>query len=482
MISRLINYLGLTEAELLDYFKKADIQLQEEFAPLLRAAVINFMRNDKNSEYMQFRRDQYKNIRDDTTVKRDSNFIASKFDLEWGEWLDHQSKKREGELHPYAYATAYEVGSLAEMLGITFYVTELRSSEKLDKEAKEKIRKIEMVGTWCAWETPGQAPFFHLYCTNNGHFHVGEDPRSTIGDGNCFYNGMTQLLRHYILTEAKAQAEVEAKSDNKTLKLNLYSELTDAQKEAYAYQQALLESFKKEPIKPLDLKEMLVQLKNMDKPIQADHQYSLDIAEKELKKNSTPGDAQASPKKNEPSSQEAIIPSSSPVAPPKDDLDNFKSHYKSSFRKGLAGFFSFLVKLWSKVVSKIARCIDSPQLDEKTIRDHANENKTGRTANSLAIVEGLKIKAINKGVDSLNTNEETQCLIAFLTKDLDIEKFKKAYLEKYKGAFFKNPWSKMYNRINDVSKSELTVKEIRDHLSEDASSRSMTVLKMMKTY
>lgn len=156
-------------------YKVEEGDLQTILAPFLRALAIKHLREGTTDYVRAFRR-QYDEVIGllDTVEVGDARNVDG--------FLDQQSKA-------YVYATDIEAGALAEVLGATFAWTRVGNNDLPS-------------GPPCVVYSPTQenGVIIHLYNRLGDHFFVMEGQYgSTIGDGNCLYNGFTQLIRQFIL-------------------------------------------------------------------------------------------------------------------------------------------------------------------------------------------------------------------------------------------------------------------------------------------
>ncbi len=99
-------------------------------------------------------------------------------------FLHHQSRA-------YVYATDIEAGALAEIMGVTFACTQVGANNLATQPPCIYYRSAQE-----------NVAIIHLYNRSRDHFFVIEGQySSTIGDGNCLYNGFIQLMRQFILEE-----------------------------------------------------------------------------------------------------------------------------------------------------------------------------------------------------------------------------------------------------------------------------------------
>lgn len=159
-------------------YKVDELDLQTILAPFLRALAIKHLREGTTPYVSEFR-NQYDAVIGslDTTELGDAINVAA--------FLNQQSQA-------YVYATDIEAGALAEVLGVTFACTQVGD----DNFASERPCTIYYRST------QENAAIIHLYNRPSDHFFVVDGQySSTYGDGNCLYNGFTQLMRQFILEE-----------------------------------------------------------------------------------------------------------------------------------------------------------------------------------------------------------------------------------------------------------------------------------------
>ena len=149
---------------------------------------------------------------------------------------------------PYVYATDLEAGALAEMLEVTFVCTRVNQQYKASM-APCIYRK----------EPADNAAVIHLFNSPGDHFFIHEgDYSSTIGDGNCLYNGFAQIIRQFVLYE---------ESDNIAV---------------YQAQQKIYETI--QHIAPMPLADLVASAKAqiLTKSEATDHQLALSLAHDDI--------------------------------------------------------------------------------------------------------------------------------------------------------------------------------------------------------
>ncbi len=163
--------------------KVDDQDFQLILAPLLRARTIEHLRQGA-SEYTK-------------AVHREYNLAFAGLDtVEEGDAPDLKNFLI-NQSQAYVYASDIEAGALAELLDVTF------SCQQEDPQTHQPI------GTpYIYYRAPEEhAEIVHLNNIANHHFFViAQQPMSTIGDGNCLYNGFAQVIRQLILHK---EAQIE---------------------------------------------------------------------------------------------------------------------------------------------------------------------------------------------------------------------------------------------------------------------------------
>lgn len=158
-------------------YKVDERDLQIILAPFLRALAIKHLREGATPYVSEFR-SQYDAVVGslDTIEPGDAIDVAA--------FLNQQSCA-------YVYATDIEAGALAEVVGVTFACTQVGANNLASELPCIYYRS-----------TQENAAIIHLYNRPGDHFFVLEGQHSsTVGDGNCLYNGFTQLMRQFILEE-----------------------------------------------------------------------------------------------------------------------------------------------------------------------------------------------------------------------------------------------------------------------------------------
>lgn len=158
-------------------YKVDEQDLQTILAPFLRMLAIKHLREGTTPYVSEFR-NQYDAVVGalDTIELGDAINVAA--------FLNQQSQA-------YVYATDIEAGALAELVGVTFACTQVDANNLASELPCIYYRS-----------TQENAAIIHLYNRPGDHFFVIEGQySSTFGDGNCLYNGFTQLIRQFILEE-----------------------------------------------------------------------------------------------------------------------------------------------------------------------------------------------------------------------------------------------------------------------------------------
>lgn len=122
---------------------------------------------------------------------------------------------------------------------------------------------------------------------------------------------------------------------------------------------------------------------------------------------------------------------------------SLKNIFLSSIRK----FFSKMRDILSLKPSDFG-AINSLEDVEK----YAMKNKNSRTAHILEVMQ--------------------------LTRNISVDTFKSTYLDHYNNTLFKNPFSKMYRRLQE--KTELSLNDIQQHAIKNFNSKTVSVLRSMK--
>jgi hypothetical protein len=164
-------------AELMYNVTENDLQII--LAPFLRALAVKHLREGNTTFVSQFR-EQYDAVVGslDSVEQGDATNVTA--------YLNQQSQA-------YVYATDIAAGALAESLGVTFACTQT--------DAKNFASGQPYIYYRCH-SSQEPVAIVHLYNRPGEHFFVVDGQyASTIGDGNCLYNGFAQLIRQFILQE-----------------------------------------------------------------------------------------------------------------------------------------------------------------------------------------------------------------------------------------------------------------------------------------
>jgi len=157
--------------------KVEDNNLQKILAPFLRSLAIRHLQFG-NTDLAKGFRNEYEAVFANLD-KREEGDIRS---------LDGFFRQQS---QSYVYAKDIEAVALAEALGLTLAVTRVN----------EDLSAIEPARSYRVEPTPN-AYTVHLFNLHNNHFFIHEKTYdSTIGDGNCLYNGFAQHLRQFVLYE-----------------------------------------------------------------------------------------------------------------------------------------------------------------------------------------------------------------------------------------------------------------------------------------
>lgn len=220
---------------LFDAHETKDKDLQCILAPFLRALAIRHLKSQQT--------ELSKEIKSGYTVFEGLDTHEAGDAPTFDAFLDEQSKA-------YIYATDLTATALAEALGVTFACTSVGADN--------------MAGTnkpYVYYKPPTKnAPVVHLYNSQNMHFFIIEGNfASTVGDGNCLYNGFAQICSQHILCE---QEEMK-NSAVYIAQEKLYAQLKD--------------------IEPVSVDVLIQRVKDSilkhEKP---DHQAAVFVAQKEL--------------------------------------------------------------------------------------------------------------------------------------------------------------------------------------------------------
>ncbi len=168
---------GFEEAFAKLIYKVDERDLQIILAPFLRALAIKHLREGKTPYVSEFR-SQYDAV------------VGSLDTIEPGDAINVDAFLNQ-QSQAYVYATDIEAGALAEAVGVTFACTQVSANNLAS-------------GLPCVYyrSTQENAAIIHLYNRPGDHFFVVDGQYgSTVGDGNCLYNGFAQLMRQFILEE-----------------------------------------------------------------------------------------------------------------------------------------------------------------------------------------------------------------------------------------------------------------------------------------
>lgn len=160
-----------------------ELELQTILAPFLRALAIEHIREGSTTYVTEFRE-----LYDDVVGNVDTHEAGDAVNITT--FLNQQSQNG-------IYATDIEAGALAEKLGVTFAWTQVNADNFPSQPT--------CIGYHSSQE---DAAIIHLYNRPGDHFFVvAGEYKSTLGDGNCLYNGFAQIIRQLILTEELAEVE-----------------------------------------------------------------------------------------------------------------------------------------------------------------------------------------------------------------------------------------------------------------------------------
>lgn len=150
---------------------------------------------------------------------------------------DHQGERTGGKLRDFINTEdcIVELNRMLQKFG-SLYLAVVRDAKPIEiYNATQK--------------SPHHAGIIKLYNRDNDHFFIGKgEYSSTVGDGNCFFNGFAQWLRYYILVCDNPSARLLVKQyealeqkDGKHILLNLMEELEKRAKDDISLK-SLLES------------------------------------------------------------------------------------------------------------------------------------------------------------------------------------------------------------------------------------------------
>lgn len=216
------------EAYTLLFEEISEHHLQEILGAFLRALAVKHLENG-GTEITRTIRDQYNAIISEIDTKEPGD------EASFETFLTNQSKNG-------VYATDLLANSLAELLGVTYKSTAVDSNHM--------SRENQNI-TYTGYAAPtANAPVVHLFNQTNVHFFVTEgDFNSTLGDGNCLYNGFAQNLAEHIRHErtndntAKKQAYYRLIRTIKTKARSFTEEHADAKQAADTLAKTLKQSF-----------------------------------------------------------------------------------------------------------------------------------------------------------------------------------------------------------------------------------------------
>lgn len=184
-----IRYKGYSAKDFEEAFTnlihKVDEQdLQTILAPFLRTLAIKHLREGTTGYVSEFR-------------NRYDAVVGSLDTIEPGDAINVDAFLNQ-QSQAYVYATDLEAGALAEILGVTFACTQVGTNDLASVPPCIYYRSAEE-----------NAAIIHLYNRPGDHFFVVDGQySSTVGDGNCLYNGFTQLMRQFILEEEQNALKV----------------------------------------------------------------------------------------------------------------------------------------------------------------------------------------------------------------------------------------------------------------------------------
>lgn len=187
------------EAYYLLIHKVEESDFQTILAPFLRERAINHLRTAETSLAQGFR----------------EQFELAFAGLDQHEPGDVSSLPAffEQQGKAYVYATDIEAGALAEYLGVNFACTRVGPNNYPTDEPM-----------YLYYQAPNEdAITVHLFNSPGTHFFIHEGQfASTVGDGNCLYNGFSQILRQAILLEEDPEMMVCF------VQYNIYSKIESA--------------------------------------------------------------------------------------------------------------------------------------------------------------------------------------------------------------------------------------------------------------
>ena len=165
--SRLIRYT-LNPQEIT---KLSSEMLQVTFAGRLRALAIQHLCSSQDNYARGFRKNY-------TSVSELDHSVQA---LTWRSYVMKQAQDR-------AWGTYIEAGAIGEALGCRIAVTVIKDGWK------DECMRI-YPSDQRHWEMMSDAVTLHIHCSNNKHYHVKRAYLSTLPDGNCLYNALSQALR-----------------------------------------------------------------------------------------------------------------------------------------------------------------------------------------------------------------------------------------------------------------------------------------------
>lgn len=218
------------------FFKADETFLQKTLAPFLRALAIKQLREGHQPIV--------------TEIRKNYSTIYGVGGPSLITFLNQQQR-------PFVFATDLEAIALAEALGVDFAVTQVDGAYKVTGPCRKYYHSQTL-----------NADVVHLYNLVNNHFFINEgDYHSTIGDGNCLYNGFAQTLRQILLFEKKLTQDNGLSAEDKMV---------------YELQCRLYETIKKLPALPLETVIQQVKQQPFTPNEQKDHEVAKATAELEL--------------------------------------------------------------------------------------------------------------------------------------------------------------------------------------------------------
>jgi hypothetical protein len=169
------------------FYKVEENDLQTILAPFLRKIATNHLEFGATERSTAIR-DQY----DQVMSGLDAVDLEAGDAVTFSAFLVEQRKNT-------VYGTDLAAGALAEVLGVTFACTQV------DGETYKAIGE-----PFVYYKDPAKnASIVHLYNQPGTHFFIHEGHySSTVGDGNCLYNGFAQVMRQFVLQEEQPDISI----------------------------------------------------------------------------------------------------------------------------------------------------------------------------------------------------------------------------------------------------------------------------------